>query len=84
MVRNGKSFAARGHPVGVEGRSRAGDVVQAMDESGRELARGVNEYSPEKSPHSRAPNEGDQETLGVETPDEVIHRDNLTLTPWQG
>jgi len=79
MVRNGKSLLPAG-VIGVEGRFRAGDVVKVVDESGRELARGVTNYSSGEIRRIQGKRTTEiKASLGMEAPDEVIHRDNLTL-----
>lgn len=70
-------------PVGVlrvEGRFSRGEVVACVDESGREIARGLVNYSAEEAERiKRLPSSRIQEQLGYVADEELIHRDNLVL-----
>lgn len=76
---SGKSLLAVG-VKGVEGRFLRGEMVACIDEQGREVARGLVNYSAEETlrlmgqPSSRI-----QELLGYVDEPELIHRDNLVL-----
>src|SRR5690606_11513229 len=80
LVEGGKSLLAAGI-VGVSGQFEEGDVVQVLDEDGRELARGLVNYGAEEL--ARIQGRSTQEIhkiLGYKYFDEVIHRDNLVLS----
>jgi glutamate 5-kinase len=67
--------------VGIEGRFERGDLVACIGDDGREIARGLVNYSAIESgqiigqPSSRI-----EELLGYVDEPELIHRDNLVLT----
>lgn len=62
----------------VRGRFDAGDVVSLLDETGRELGRGLSSYSSEEVERIRGRRSADIEgILGYKYLDEVIHRDDL-------
>ena len=68
--------------TGVEGRFDAGDVLAVRDETGQEIARGLSNFASDEirkiaGAHTNQVNA----ILGYETQPEVIHRDNLALTP---
>ncbi|HXD86565.1 MAG TPA: glutamate 5-kinase [Urbifossiella sp.] len=72
VVEQGKSLL----PVGVQridGEFGKGDVVSICDESGREVARGLSNYSAEDARRIR----GRKAALPYE---EIVHRDNLVVT----
>ncbi|TQV71352.1 glutamate 5-kinase [Exilibacterium tricleocarpae] len=70
-------------PVGVkrvEGRFSRGDMVICRDEQGREIARGLVNYSSEEACKIIGqPSERIDKLLGYKDDDELIHRDNLVL-----
>jgi len=70
-------------PIGVkavEGRFQRGDVVACVDEEGREIARGLINYSAEETRRIRGqPSSRIAELLGYVDEPELIHRDNLVL-----
>lgn len=76
---SGRSLLAVG-VVGVEGVFRRGELVACVDPDGREVARGLVNYSSEESQRikGRASHEI-AEILGYVDEDELIHRDNLVL-----
>ena len=68
--------------TGVRGEFDAGDVLAVRDETGQEIARGLSNFASEEirkiaGAHTNQVNA----ILGYETQPEVIHRDNLALTP---
>ncbi|MHB9132194.1 MAG: glutamate 5-kinase [Armatimonadota bacterium] len=66
--------------VGVEGKFSAGDVVSVADESGRQIARGlVNYTAAEMRQIAGQKTVQIQVILGYHPYDEAIHRDNLML-----
>lgn len=80
LVRGGKSLLPAGI-VDVSGEFEEGDVVQVVDEAGRELARGLVNYGAAELRKIRG--RSTQEIpaiLGYKYFDEVIHRDNLVLS----
>ncbi len=68
-LKNGKSLLAVGI-IGVEGKFQKGDVVKIVDENGRNVGRGITNYSSDEV----------DEMKGLHHVDEVIHADNLVLT----
>jgi glutamate 5-kinase len=57
-------------------------VVSVIDPAGKELARGISNYSSEAVNLIKGMNTGEIRTiLGDKDYDEVIHRDNLTVIP---
>lgn len=76
----GKSLLASGITK-IEGQFGQGNAVRVCDEAGQEIARGLVNYTSEevdkiKGLHSKA----FDEVLGQHDYDEVIHRDNLTIS----
>ncbi len=77
----GKSLLPAG-VVEVRGRFGRGDAVRVLDESGRELARGLSAYSSEDAERIRGRRSADiAPILGFRGRDEVIHRDDLVVVP---
>jgi glutamate 5-kinase len=70
-------------PVGlteVEGQFERGDSLSVVDSTGREIARGLVNYSSTDLKRIRGQrSDGIEEILGYVYGDEVIHRDNLVL-----
>ncbi len=70
-------------PIGVRavsGDFHAGDVVAVADAQGKEIARGLVNYSAEEMRHIAGKHTGQIEViLGYHPYDEAIHRDNLIL-----
>ncbi len=76
---SGKSLLAVG-VKGVEGRFLRGEMVACVDEQGREVARGLVNYSAEETRRLMGqPSTRIQELLGYVDEPELIHRDNLVL-----
>jgi len=64
----------------VEGRFQAGEAVSCVGPDGREVARGLTNYSSEEVAKIRGAKSRDiSERLGYKLYDEVIHRDNLVV-----
>lgn len=70
-------------PVGVrsvEGQFSRGDLVSCRDEKGREIARGLVNYSAEDTQKIMGSASADiKSLLGYQADEELIHRDNLVL-----
>jgi glutamate 5-kinase len=79
LVRDGKSLLPIG-VVGVEGTFERGEIVGCFDPAGREIARGLVNYSAQESARilGKASSEI-QAILGYVDEPELIHRDNLVL-----
>jgi glutamate 5-kinase len=79
LVRDGKSLL----PVGVTevaGEFQRGEVVVCVDAEGREVARGLANYSAEETRRiMRRPSAEIESILGYVDEPELIHRDNLVL-----
>ena len=79
LTREGKSLL----PVGVSaasGEFQRGEVVACLDEQGREIARGLVNYSADETRRILRRPSGDIEAiLGYVDEPELIHRDNLVL-----
>ncbi len=76
---NGKSLLAAG-VVAVSGEFVRGDMVLCLDESGKEIGRGLVNYSArEVSQIMGEGTEDFEEILGYKDEDELIHRDNLVV-----
>lgn len=80
LVENGKSLLPAG-VIGVEGDFAEGDLVQVVDGSGREVARGLVNYSAQDLRRIQGSRTKDiAAILGRKDYDEVIHRDNLVVS----
>jgi glutamate 5-kinase len=79
LVRDGKSLL----PIGVadvSGNFERGEVVACIDPGGREIARGLANYSAAETRLIMRRASGEIETvLGYVDEPELIHRDNLVL-----
>jgi glutamate 5-kinase len=79
LVRDGKSLLPIG-VVRVEGGFERGEIVGCFDPDGREVARGLVNYSaPETARILRKPSSEIAAILGYMDEPELIHRDNLVL-----
>ncbi|MCX8053089.1 MAG: glutamate 5-kinase [Armatimonadetes bacterium] len=79
LVERGKSLLAAG-VVGCEGSFAVGDLVSVVDESGRQIARGLVNYSADEIKMIQGKRSDEiEKILGYKDFDEVIHRDNLVL-----
>jgi glutamate 5-kinase len=79
LTTGGKSLL----PIGViqiEGQFARGDIVSAVDQTGREIARGLINYSAaEAQKIARKPTSAIEQELGYIAEAELIHRDNMVL-----
>lgn len=79
LGKGGKSLL----PAGIsrlDGEFTAGDMVRLLTPEGRELARGITNYSSDEIRRITGKKSAEIETiLGYKPADEVIHRDNLAL-----
>jgi glutamate 5-kinase len=79
LVRDGKSLLPIG-VVRVDGDFERGEIVGCIDPEGREVARGLVNYSaPEAARIMRRPSSEIEAILGYVDEPELIHRDNLVL-----
>ena len=79
LQEGGKSLLAIG-VVEVKGRFQRGDVVGCVDAAGRDLARGLVNYSADEARRiARHPSSEIERILGYVDEPELIHRDNLVL-----
>lgn len=79
LVKHGKSLLPSG-VVKTEGQYDVGDCVAVVDHHGREIARGLVNYSSEEVEKIKGCKTHDIESiLGYKYYDEVIHRDNLVV-----
>ncbi len=80
LLHGGKSLLPIG-VVAVAGEYERGEVIGCLDESGRELARGLANYSSSETLRiMRKPSSEIESVLGYIDEDELIHRDNLVVT----
>jgi glutamate 5-kinase len=80
LTTNGGSLLPVGM-VGVNGEFAAGDLVGIIDIQGREVARGLSNYSSSEA-RIIAGRHGDEieKLLGHASYDEIVHRDNMVIT----
>lgn len=79
LLRSGKSLLAVG-VVAISGRFSRGDMVICQSSSGKEVARGLVNYSYQESQKIIGrPSEDIERLLGYKNEEELIHRDNLVL-----
>ena len=79
LVRDGTSLLPSG-VVGVDGTFERGEIVGCFDPAGREIARGLVNYSAQESARILGkPSSEIQAILGYVDEPELIHRDNLVL-----
>jgi glutamate 5-kinase len=79
LMEKGKSLLPSGI-VGVEGPFSAGDAVSCLDRNGRELAKGLVNYSSQEIEKIKGHKTVEiARILGYKGYDEVIHRDNLVI-----
>ncbi len=80
LLHGGRSLLPIG-VIAVSGEFERGDAVGCIDESGRELARGLANYSSNETLRiMRKPSSEIESVLGYVDEDELIHRDNLVVT----
>jgi glutamate 5-kinase len=79
ILESGRSLLPVG-VVGVEGQFQRGEVVGCLDPNGREIARGLVNYSADEARRIMGqPSEAIERLLGYVDDPELIHRDNLVL-----
>ena len=79
LTRDGKSLLPIG-VVRVDGEFERGEIVGCFDAEGREIARGLVNYSaPEAARIMRKPTAEIEAILGYIDEPELIHRDNMVL-----
>ncbi|MBO8141863.1 MAG: glutamate 5-kinase [Firmicutes bacterium] len=80
LLEQGKSLLPAG-VVSVDGRFQEGDLVRVCDAQGREVARGLVNYSSDDLRRIQGVHTSDiARVLGRKDYDEVIHRDNLVVS----
>ncbi len=80
LLHGGKSLLPIG-VMAVAGEFERGDAIGCIDEAGRELARGLANYSSNETLRiMRKPSSEIESVLGYVDEDELIHRDNLVVT----
>ncbi len=80
IISRGKSLLPGGI-TDVKGKFDKGQVVIITDMQGQELARGVTNYSSEQIKLLKGKRtEAIRKTFGKDSPEEIIHRDNLIVT----
>jgi len=79
LTKKGGSLLAVGI-LRADGEFSSGDAVSIVDESGRELARGLINYSKDEVDRIKGlKTEKISDVLGYKGPSEVIHRDNMVI-----
>ncbi len=79
IVKTGSSLLAAGI-VKVQGEFEQGKTIRILDPNGRELARGLSNYSSSEIERIRGKHTDEiSSVLGYKTTDEVVHRDHLVL-----
>lgn len=70
-------------PIGVtrvDGHFARGDLIRILDETGRDFARGLTNYSADQARKlCRQPSSAIADVLGFVEEDELVHRDNLVI-----
>jgi glutamate 5-kinase len=80
LLHGGKSLLPIG-VIAVTGDFERGDAIGCVDETGKELARGLANYSANETLRiMRKPSSEIESVLGYVDDDELIHRDNLVVT----
>lgn len=80
LTQGGRSLLPVG-VIAVNGEFERGEVIACVDENGRELARGLTNYSSSETLRiMRKPSSEIEAVLGYIDDDELIHRDNLVVT----
>jgi glutamate 5-kinase len=80
LTQGGRSLLPIG-VIAVNGEFERGEVIACVDESGKELARGLTNYSSSETQRiMRKPSSEIEAVLGYVDDDELIHRDNLVLS----
>jgi len=79
LAEQGRSLLASGI-MAVHGTFELGDMIGILDPSGREIARGLTNYSAEELSKIRGRKSSEfQKVLGYRSYDEVVHRDHLVV-----
>lgn len=79
LLKKGKSLLSSGI-TGIEGNFDSGDAVSCVSPNGREIARGIVNYSSEEIKRIKGLKTSEiEKVLGYKYFDEVIHRDNLVI-----
>ncbi len=79
LLEKDKSLLASGI-IAVEGTFASGDIVRIVDDSGRELARGITSYSSQDLSKIKGLKTAKfRSVLGYQGRDEVVHKDNLAV-----
>ncbi len=80
LTQGGRSLLPIG-VIAVSGEFERGEVIACVDETGKELARGLANYSSSETQRiMRKPSTEIEALLGYCNDDELIHRDNLVVT----
>jgi glutamate 5-kinase len=80
LTQGGRSLLPIG-VIAVSGEFERGEVIACVDEAGKELARGLTNYSSSEAQRiMRKPSADIEAVLGYYNYDELIHRDNLVVT----
>jgi glutamate 5-kinase len=79
LIESGRSLLPVG-VCGVRGNFARGDMVSCHNSQGREVARGLANYSADETRRIMgSPSKGIEAILGYQADEELIHRDNLVL-----
>lgn len=79
LIKQGKSLLPSG-VTGVEGEFGVGDTVSIIDPQGREIARGIVNFTAAEIEKIKGVNTGDiASILGPRSYEEVVHRNNMVL-----
>ena len=82
LLKGGKSLLPSGITA-AGGAFKAGNTVSILDHAGKEIARGVINYSREEVEKIKGRKSADiEKILSKNSSDEVIHRDDLVLLEW--
>jgi len=82
LLKGGKSLLPSG-VIRTQGGFDSGDTVSILDSGGKEIARGVANYSCEEVEKIKGRKSADiKKILSKYSTDEVIHRDNLVVLEW--
>ncbi|MBI5180180.1 MAG: glutamate 5-kinase [Nitrospirae bacterium] len=79
LLKKGKSLLSSGI-IGIEGNFDSGDAVSCVSPNGKEIARGIVNYSSDELKKIKGLKTSEiEKALGYKYFDEVIHRDNLVI-----
>ncbi|HEY5599946.1 MAG TPA: glutamate 5-kinase [Candidatus Manganitrophaceae bacterium] len=80
ILKNGKSLLPSG-VRSIEGKFEVGDAVRLLSNEGKEIAKGLTNYSASEMIQIKGIHSSQiEKALGYKSTDEVIHRDNLVVT----